>query len=104
MTWLNLKFHFGEQQHKNKNIIICEKRVLFVSEINMSWSWKNHLEKTGGIDRDMEEYIAEENRRNVAEQNRRILILESVGQFDKELCLAVQKRIQQRLVELDNNN
>ena len=72
----------------------------------MSFSWQEYLNETGGIDfvsvRDIEEYRATS--RNVAEENQRILILDSVGQFDRELCLAVQKRIQERLKELDEHD
>lgn len=64
----------------------------------MSFSWQQYLNKTGGIDVDVCRFSS------TAAENRRILILDYVGQFDRDLCLAVQKRIQERLKELDEHD
>lgn len=36
----------------------------------------------------------------LSEQNRRILILEAIGEFDEELCHAVKQKVEQRLEQL----
>lgn len=36
----------------------------------------------------------------LSEQNRRILILEAIGEFDEELCHAVKHKVEQRLEQL----